>query len=69
MEWEGWGRMRVGDARGKDVLFQEGDGIRGLVRSRGHGDVYKGQAQINPSIFQSVDRCLRYLRVAGIVEA
>ncbi len=26
-----------------DFFFQAGDGIRGLVRDRGLGDVYKGQ--------------------------
>ncbi len=31
----------------RDFLFQAEDGIRDLVRSRGLGEVYKGQASIS----------------------
>ena len=43
-------------------LFQAEDGIRGLVRSRGLGDVYKGQGRHAGS---EADRPVRHDHGAG----
>ncbi len=43
---------------GVSIFFQAEDGIRDLVRSRGLGDVYKGQPQLSPSIFPYTSQAL-----------
>ena len=48
-------------------FFQAEDGIRDLVRSRGLGDVYKRQDNVNPG-FQLLDIIISYDQAFGVLD-
>ncbi len=61
------GRRVVEEKKGMSFFFQAEDGIRGLVRSRGLGDVYKGQEWVVCGCEHECGRCEGVgMRVGGV---